>query len=405
MKRVSRALALLLCAVLVLSSAASTTAAVQGLSFKLKGKAAVGETIRIVADAQGYEQPEFDYLVRKPGAEKYVYIKRGTAEGSCEYTLEEPGKTSVKVKVREAGGGDGDEILIRSFTVEESGGALYVKPALPELPEYTPKGGVITTGKDFVRVFSLAAANFKDGFTLKVKDALKVWESHREEKSNININVAFMDWGRYTIYYGTAKGVTTVEITYGLDEAGQVLHKHLFGTPYSYTSTVTRERVSFVEQTARKIIESTVTEDMSDYEKAEALYAYLLTHYRYAFHYADGDSSNTGVNNTAESYSAYGMFKNGYAVCEGYAEAYSLLLNLVGITSTTITGFAGENHMWNLVKLDGTWYHADPTWDDPVPDVPGRAQYHYFLKSDKTMAKDHTWDTLINPVCAADYPQ
>ena len=111
------------------------------------------------------------------------------------------------------------------------------------------------------------------------------------------------------------------------------------------------------------------------------------------------------MNNTAESYSAYGMFKNGYAVCEGYAEAYSLLLNLVGITSTTITGFAGENHMWNLVKLDGTWYHADPTWDDPVPDVPGRAQYHYFLKSDKTMAKDHTWDTLINPVCAADYPQ
>lgn len=140
MKRVSRALALLLCAVLVLSSAASTTAAVQGLSFKLKGKAAVGETIRLLRTPGLMSKPEFDYLVRKPGAEKYVYIKRGTAEGTCEYTLEEPGKTSVKVKVREAGGGDGDEILIRSFTVEESGGALYVKPSLPELPEYTPKG-------------------------------------------------------------------------------------------------------------------------------------------------------------------------------------------------------------------------------------------------------------------------
>lgn len=53
--------------------------------------------------------------------------------------------------------------------------------------------------------------------------------------------------------------------------------------------------------------------------------------------------------------------------------------------------------MWNLVKLDGTWYHADPTWDDPVPDVPGRAQYHYFLKSDKTMAKDHTWVPSSTP--------
>ena len=23
------------------------------------------------------------------------------------------------------------------------------------------------------------------------------------------------------------------------------------------------------------------------------------------------------------------------------------------------------DHMWNVVKIDGNWYHVDTTWDDP----------------------------------------
>jgi len=44
------------------------------------------------------------------------------------------------------------------------------------------------------------------------------------------------------------------------------------------------------------------------------------------------------------------------------------------------------NHAWNLVNIDGEWYHADVTWDDPVPDAKGRAGHGYFLLSDKAFA-------------------
>lgn len=49
-------------------------------------------------------------------------------------------------------------------------------------------------------------------------------------------------------------------------------------------------------------------------------------------------------------------------VCAGYATAFSLLCNAVGIDCLTVTS---DNHAWNVVKLDdGNWYITDPTWND-----------------------------------------
>ncbi len=64
-------------------------------------------------------------------------------------------------------------------------------------------------------------------------------------------------------------------------------------------------------------------------------------------------------------YSAYGALVNGHAVCEGYARAFKLLCYYAGIECILITGDSKNvGHMWNMVKLDGNWYHVDVTWDD-----------------------------------------
>ena len=79
-------------------------------------------------------------------------------------------------------------------------------------------------------------------------------------------------------------------------------------------------------------------------------------------------------------------FRDGVMVCSGYSLAAYYLLNAAGVKARVITGFGGdsatqqgENHMWNMVQLDGKWYNMDITWDDngsePV--------YTYFLKCDK----------------------
>lgn len=63
-----------------------------------------------------------------------------------------------------------------------------------------------------------------------------------------------------------------------------------------------------------------------------------------------------------------GVFLKGFAVCEGYAEAFKLLCDREGIPCITVVGYAEEptyGHKWNYVKMeDGKWYLVDATWDD-----------------------------------------
>ena len=70
-------------------------------------------------------------------------------------------------------------------------------------------------------------------------------------------------------------------------------------------------------------------------------------------------------------------------VCEGYARAFKVLCDRLGIPCALCTGFAtssggsGEAHMWNEVQMEnGLWYAMDVTWDDPY-DSQGRAVSGY----------------------------
>jgi len=86
-------------------------------------------------------------------------------------------------------------------------------------------------------------------------------------------------------------------------------------------------------------------------------------------------------------------------VCQGYALAAQALLEQSGIETKYVIGFVNGNeaHAWNLVKVDGKWYHLDTTWNDPLPNRVGAASYDYFLVTDSQLNKDHTW-------VKADYP-
>ena len=48
------------------------------------------------------------------------------------------------------------------------------------------------------------------------------------------------------------------------------------------------------------------------------------------------------------------------------------------------TGYAGEDHAWNIVKLDKDFYNADVTWDDTEG-----GKYDYFNKSDGDYRSTH----------------
>ena len=104
-----------------------------------------------------------------------------------------------------------------------------------------------------------------------------------------------------------------------------------------------------------------------------------------------------------EIYSPELLFQQKKGVCQAYMLAYRAVLNELGITNITVTSDEID-HTWNMVYLDGDWYHIDVTWNDPIVDRPLRAMHTNFLLSDAgiTATGHRNWDDSWEAVMTAD---
>jgi len=82
--------------------------------------------------------------------------------------------------------------------------------------------------------------------------------------------------------------------------------------------------------------------------------------------------------------SAYSALVNGRTVCAGYARAFQYVMQQLGVPCYYCVGYAGEDHAWNIVRLEDDYYNADLTWDDT-----GEGTYDYFNKTDADYADTH----------------
>lgn len=146
---------------------------------------------------------------------------------------------------------------------------------------------------------------------------------------------------------------------------------------YKYSEDKIRSMQSEINRQVDKIL-SEITPEMSDYEIVKHFYDYLALNVVY-----DEDAGNCR--------DIYGVFVEKKAICGGYAKAFSYLCDKVGIESLTITGDAdGTPHMWNMVKLDGEWYHIDPTYAVTDAKTHKYVRYDYFCVNDETLSQCRT---------------
>lgn len=82
-----------------------------------------------------------------------------------------------------------------------------------------------------------------------------------------------------------------------------------------------------------------------------------------------------------QSYGACGVFGDKLAVCSGYTKALNLLLEDQGFEVNYISS-KPIDHAWTSVKLDGSWYHMDSTWDDTRSGKSGQAGHNFMLRND-----------------------
>lgn len=120
---------------------------------------------------------------------------------------------------------------------------------------------------------------------------------------------------------------------------------------------------------------------MSGYEIEVAIHDMLVNSVRYRLDAPDGRIM-------------LGPLLNGRGICGGISLAASFLLNGTGVESGVATGTAldGTPHAWNMVRLDGTWYHVDVTWD--LSEYGGHVKHDYLNVSDSFMRRSRSWGSL-----------
>jgi hypothetical protein len=120
---------------------------------------------------------------------------------------------------------------------------------------------------------------------------------------------------------------------------------------YNAQYRLTKEMQENLESSIENIIDEIIIDSMSQKEKLMSIYSFVIDWVEY-------DLSKT-------KFDAYNAFFNHSAVCQGYALLMDLMLEKVGINSIIINGIAdNELHAWNLVNIDGNYYHVDATFGD-----------------------------------------
>ena len=140
---------------------------------------------------------------------------------------------------------------------------------------------------------------------------------------------------------------------------------------YDFTKEETEYYAKKVKQKAKEILKEA--------DGAETLSEYLLSIHNSILKEAtyDYSFSDPGV------YEAFGVLVDGTGVCESYSRAFQYLCQCIGVDNILVVGLSGdEPHMWNMIMIDGDWYHSDLTWDD---EDSGSIVYDFFCFNDMNL--------------------
>lgn len=124
----------------------------------------------------------------------------------------------------------------------------------------------------------------------------------------------------------------------------------------SGTYTMTQSQVmEFLPELDRYYYACTaaIPADGDEYTKVKNVYEYIIRNTEYDLRAPNNQN-------------ILSVFVNQRSVCQGYAKAMQYILNRLGIFCTLVEGTVKENeaHVWDMVRINGRYYHVDTTWGD-----------------------------------------
>lgn len=132
-----------------------------------------------------------------------------------------------------------------------------------------------------------------------------------------------------------------------------------FKPGFEYDLSQVPEDRQLFNHTIDTLVNTAKKHTSSLYEQILFLHDYLVVHTDY-------------VLNAPHCYDAYGCLVSHNAVCAGYAAAFQVLMQKIGVLCGRTSGWSKSNltgessHVWNYIKLSDGYYYIDVTWDDPI---------------------------------------
>lgn len=154
---------------------------------------------------------------------------------------------------------------------------------------------------------------------------------------------------------------------------------------YLFDKNKIKDHQKAMKARVEKLVRPAVT--MAELEKEQYVHDFICQNVRY--------------DKLKKSYSheIIGPLGQGVGVCEGIAKSVKMLLDALGVWN--VIAICGNNpekgikyrHTWNIVKIGGSCYHLDVTFDNSLGDE--EIRYDYFNLDDKNIFRDH--EPLIAP--------
>lgn len=230
----------------------------------------------------------------------------------------------------------------------------------------------------FIGVVDAKAASYNvAGFNKTVSDGIKAQSSVIDVSS-----YGILEKDIHTLYYNLSYSDPYLFggkfTSYGVRPSDRVVTKLYFS--YSFSAGAVNSYNSRLTTEVNKVL-SGITSNMTQAQKALYVHDYFVANYSYDYNAYKKLEAGQEDAVPALHYTAVGVMVNKTGVCQGYALAYKYVMNRLGIQCEMVTS-DDMRHAWNIVKIDGAYYHVDVSWDDPTYDTIGGASHKYFLLSD-----------------------
>jgi len=176
--------------------------------------------------------------------------------------------------------------------------------------------------------------------------------------------------GHYKSYKASAKGTVR-----------QGVYKWVFIYNIKYATTAKQEKE--IDKVVGNVLSELSLDGKDSYTKTRAIYDYICENVQY-------DWKHVNDNSYTIKHTAYAAAVNKTAVCQGYSLLLYRMLLESGVDNRVIEGVGnGKSHSWNIVKIAGSYYCLDATWDS------SNETYKWFLKG-RNDFKDHKADSEFN---------